>query len=96
MRRNSKPMLLALPFADLVLCSAADFPAITGQVRFSENVLPFDGGLLIPDFGSETMSPAPGERLGFILHHKDDATRTLVPANGRLRLPTGMGRTAAC
>lgn len=69
-------------------------------VRFSESVLPFDGGLLIANFGSEEMRPRPDERRGYILFRKDGETRTLVPANGVLRMPTGMavkdGRLFVC
>ena len=69
-------------------------------IRFSESVLPFDGGLLIANFGSETMRPRADERRGFILFRKDGETRTLVPANGVLRMPTGMavkdGRLFVC
>ena len=69
-------------------------------VRFAESVLPFDGGLLIANFGSEEMRPRPDERRGYILFRKDGETRTLVPANGVLRMPTGMavkdGRLFVC
>ena len=48
----------------------------------------------------DAMLPRADERRGFILFRKDGETRTLVPANGVLRMPTGMavkdGRLFVC
>ena len=59
-------------------------------VRYSESVLPWEGGLLISNFGSEGMGPREDEDKGYILYYKDGETRTVVPADGRLHMPTGM------
>lgn len=59
-------------------------------LRFPESVYPYDGGLLISNFGSDTMNPRPDENKGYILYRKDGTTKTIVPADGGLHKPTAM------
>ena len=63
---------------------------IRDGIRFSESVYPYDGGLFISNFGSETMSPLHDENAGYILYRKDGITKTIIPANGSLHKPTAM------
>ncbi|MBQ7477620.1 MAG: hypothetical protein IJT01_01780 [Selenomonadaceae bacterium] len=58
-------------------------------IRFPESVYPYDGGVFISNFGSDTMSPRSDENKGYILYRKDGATKTVVPA-GILHKPTAM------
>ena len=97
-RKNT--FLLAAFFAALCLAAPALFAAEAEQaplvsvtregLRFNESVYPHEGGLLISNFGSETMQPRPDERRGYILYRKDGETRTLVAADRGLRMPTAM------
>ena len=59
-------------------------------IRFPESVYPYDGGLFISNFGSDTMNPRPDENKGYILYRKDGATKIVVPADGGLHKPTAM------
>ena len=107
---HNNALWLAALFAALCLAAPALFAAEAEQqplvsvtregIRFSESVLPHDGGLLISNFGSETMRPGSDERRGFILYRKDGKSRTLVAADRGLRQPTGMavkdGRLFVC
>ena len=51
-------------------------------IERAESVLPYDGGLLISNFG--------GQDGGFILYRKNGETETLIPPDGTLTMPTGM------
>ena len=57
------------------------------DVRFSESVLPYEGGLLISNFGSATMNPAPDEKNGYIIFRKNGVNQMLVEG---LHKPTAM------
>lgn len=63
---------------------------ISENVRFSESVYPYDGGLLISNFGSDMPTPRDDENKGYILYYKDGAMSTVVPPDGRLHCPTAM------
>lgn len=71
-------------------CQAAQITVITEGIRYSESVLPWNGGLLISNFGSENRAPREDENKGYILYYKDGKMTTLIPPDGRLHLPTGM------
>lgn len=64
--------------------------AITENLRFPESVYPYNGGLLISNFGSENFSPRDDENKGYIIFWKDGKTETIIPADGRLHAPTAM------
>lgn len=51
-------------------------------IERAESVLPYDGGLLISNFG--------GQNGGYILYRKDGVTETLIPPGNALTMPTGM------
>lgn len=57
------------------------------DVRFSESVYPYDGGLLISNFGSETMNPRDDENKGYIIFRKDGVNKKIVEG---LHKPTAM------
>lgn len=59
-------------------------------VRFCESTYPYDGGLLIANFGTEQLNPLNTEGKGYILHYKDGETSTFIPADGNLSAPKGM------
>lgn len=70
--------------------SPARIRVITEHVRFSESILPYQGGLFISNFGSDQMNPRADENKGYIIYTKDGATRTIVPGSGILHAPTAM------
>lgn len=60
------------------------------EVRFSESVYPYEGGVFISNYGSETRSPRKEEREGYILYRKDGVTKTVVPKGSGLHKPMAM------
>ena len=60
---------------------------IKEDVRFSESVLPYDGGLFISNFGSEEMTPRPDEFNGCIIFRRDGVNKKIVDG---LHKPTAM------
>lgn len=70
-------------------------------VRFCESTYPYDGGLLVANFGTEELNPLNGEGKGYILYFDAEGqSRVLVPADGSLSAPKGMyvrdGRLFVC
>lgn len=64
--------------------------AITEQLRFCESVCPYEGGLLIANFGTQALGDnATG--LGFITYYKEGVNKVIIPADGHLTAPRGMG-----
>lgn len=63
---------------------------IRSGIKYSESVLPFDGGLLISNFGSDMMNPRDDENKGFVLYYRDGMTFNLIPPGSGLRKPTAM------
>ncbi len=59
-------------------------------LRFNESTLPYDGGVLIANFGTEEFSPLNDEGKGYIALLKDETISTFIPAAGYLSAPKGM------
>lgn len=72
---------------------AASQPQLLGTiaegVHFSESVLPYDGGLLIANYGDIDNVRADTHK-GYILYAKDGVTTTVAAADGRLSKPKAM------
>ena len=66
-----------------------DTSEIREGIRFSECVRPYDGGVLIANYGSQHKMPAIHEIKGYILYRKNEQTKTLIPP-GLLQYPSGM------
>ena len=66
-----------------------DTSEIREGIRFSECVRPYNGGVLIANYGSQHKMPAIHEIKGYILYRKDGQTKTLIPP-GLLQYPSGM------
>ena len=77
-----------LPFGSFA-APAPDVSVIQDGIRFSECVRPYDGGVLIANYGSEHKMPAIHEIKGYILYRKDGQTKTLIPP-GLLQYSSGM------
>ena len=66
-----------------------DTSEIREGIRFSECVRPYDGGVLIANYGSRHKMPGIDEIKGYILYRKNGQTKTLIPP-GILQYPSGM------
>ena len=66
-----------------------DTSEIREGIRFSECVRPYDGGMLIANYGSQHKMPGIDEIKGYILYRKNGQTKTLIPP-GVLQYPSGM------
>lgn len=63
---------------------------ITDGIRFCESTYPYQGGLLIANFGTEQLNPLNDEKKGYILFHKEGTITPLIAADGNLSAPKGM------
>lgn len=59
-------------------------------IRYCESTYPYDGGLLIANFGTEQLNPLNTEGKGYIVLHKDGKNEVLIPADGHLSASKGM------
>ena len=94
---------IATTFAALVLAVSAQAQSVTAieqNLRFCESTLPYDGGILIANFGTQDLNPLNTEGKGYIVFWKNGKSNVLVPADGRLSAPKGMfernGRLFIC
>lgn len=70
-------------------------------LRFCESTYPYEGGVLIANFGTEELNPLNGEGKGYIVRYKaGEAPQVVIPADGNLSAPKGMflrdGRLFVC
>lgn len=63
---------------------------ISEGLRFNESVYPYDGGLLVANFGTDELNPLNAEGKGYISFLKDGKLETLISADGTLSAPKGM------
>jgi len=71
-------------------CSAEEKPLVSifnDEIKFSESVYPYDGGLFISNYGSEKMRPRPDENKGYIIFRKDGVNKKIAEG---LHKPTGL------
>lgn len=74
-------------FDRMLAKSAPTVEIVRDGIKFTESVLPFDGGLLISNFGSETMNPRDDENAGYVIYRKGGEIFRLIEG---LHKPTGM------
>ncbi len=68
-------------------------PAVTifdEGLRYCESTYPYEGGILVANFGSTQLDPLNTEGKGYIVRYKDGASEVLIPADGNLSGPRGM------
>ena len=85
--------ILAMMIFNISIVAAKDEPMIEvvkENIRYCESVYPYEGGLLISNFGSESINPEEDENEGYILRYTNGMMQTLIPADGRLHKPTAM------
>ena len=63
---------------------------ITENIKFCESTYPYQGGLLIANFGTETLNPLNNEGKGYIAYNKEGKTTVFIPVDGNLSAPKGM------
>ncbi|MCC8171861.1 MAG: hypothetical protein LIP00_08785 [Parabacteroides sp.] len=63
---------------------------ITEGIRFCESTYPYNGGILIANFGTEQLNPLNKENKGYILYYKNGEVKPFIPADGNLSAPKGM------
>lgn len=63
---------------------------IRQDLRFCESTYPYDGGILVANFGSGQLDPLNAEGKGYINWYKNGKVSTLIPADGSLSAPKGM------
>ncbi len=63
---------------------------ITSQLKFNESTLPYDGGVLVANFGGDALNPLNTDGKGYIAYYKNDSVQILFPADGTLNAPKGM------
>ena len=75
----------------LLLLLLISMPAFANtQIRYNESLLPYKGGILISNFGSDSLHPKEGELKGYILYYKNGKLSEFIPAKGNLKAPTAM------
>lgn len=63
---------------------------VSSHLKFNESTLPYDGGVLVANFGGEALSPLNSDGKGYIAYYKNDSVQVLFPADGTLNAPKGM------
>ena len=60
-------------------------------LRFCESTYPYEGGILIANFGTQELNPLNTEGKGYILHYnKEGKLQPFITADGNLSAPKGM------
>lgn len=92
-----KSMLTPLSMAAALLLTACGTPPEKPEItifadglRFCESTYPYDGGLLVANFGSSQLDPLNSEGKGYVVFYKDGASEVLIPADGNLSGARGM------
>lgn len=63
---------------------------ITENLRFCESTIPYNGGLLISNFGGDQLNPLNTDGKGYIAFLKDDSVSVFIPPSGILSAPKGL------
>lgn len=89
---NLKRIILVLSIIAIVpVCYAQEIKnVITDGIRFCESTYPWNGQILIANFGTETLNPLNIEGKGYILSFSNGKVNSFIPANGYLSAPKGI------
>ncbi len=63
---------------------------LTHYLQVCYSVCPYQDGLLISNWGTDSINPLNQEGKGYIAFHKEGVTSILIPADGTLSAPKGM------
>jgi hypothetical protein len=73
-----------------VFCSCGNKEVITKNIKFPYDFCPYNNGLLISNFGGDTLNYANTQPTGFISHYKNGRTEILIAPSGVLHSPKGL------
>lgn len=73
-----------------VLVSAQTVRIADQGIRYCESTYPYNGGILVANFGTEALNPLNAEGKGYVIWIKDGFQKILIPADGYLSAPKGM------
>lgn len=75
----------------LLLLLLISTPAFANtEIRYNESLLPYKGGILISNYGTDSLHPKNDEFKGYILYYKNRRLNEFIPAKGNLKAPTAM------
>lgn len=83
-------LTLMCVFSALMASAQTGWKVVSEGLRFCESTYPYEGGILIANFGTEQLNPLNTEGKGYIVHYKNGKSEVMVPADGNLSAPKGM------
>ncbi|MFI3265067.1 MAG: hypothetical protein SNI49_03785 [Rikenellaceae bacterium] len=89
----NKITALILAATSIVSCATPEKSSevvISEGLRFNESTFPYNGTLLIANFGTVELNPLNSEGKGYIAQLIGDKISTFIPADGNLSAPKGM------
>lgn len=84
-----KNMIGLLVVLAMVAC-VREKDVLTRNLQICYSVCPYHDGLLITNWGTDSINPLNSEGKGYIAFHKEGITSILIPANGTLSAPKGV------
>ena len=63
---------------------------LSDGIRFCESTYPYRDGVLVANFGTESLNPLNDEGKGYILYVTPERSEVVIPATGALSAPKGM------
>lgn len=90
-RRTGALLLLAVLL--LPACRETAQPSVSvlsDGIRFCESTFPYRDGVLVANFGTESLNPLNDEGKGYILYVTPERSEVVIPATGALSVPKGM------
>ena len=84
-----KKMIGLLVILATVAC-VREKDVLTRNLQICNSVCPYQDGLLITNWGTDSIDPLNREGKGYIAFHKEGVTSILIPADGTLAAPKGM------
>ena len=84
-----KKMIGLLVVLAMVAC-VREKDVLTRNLQICNSVCPYQDGLLISNWGTDSIDPLNREGKGYIAFHKEGVTSILIPADGTLSAPKGM------
>ena len=84
-----KKMIGLLVVLAMVAC-VREKDVLTRNLQICNSVCPYQDGLLISNWGTDSIDPLNREGKGYIAFHKEGVTSILIPADGTLSAPKGV------
>ena len=77
-------VMMSIPVASLA-GNEKQVEIVNENIRYCESTYPYNGGILIANFGTEQLNPLNAEGKGYILYYKNTRVRVRVPLPVRLQ-----------